>query len=146
MSDTAAVIETLRDALEKRRFDLFVKQFAQDGVYELPFALPTTPGRFAGIDAIRARFEAIAQSPTTQLLQVTQVSAECMQTTDPEVAVVRFTTQARNSRTEEATTMISSLAVVRCRGGQVMSYQDYPNTLGIARAAGVLQQFAASLK
>jgi ketosteroid isomerase-like protein len=140
------IVEALRVALETRRYDEFVGLFADDGAYELPFALPGVPGLFTGIASIRARFDVIAQSPMTKLLDVRQVSATLMETADPEVVVVEFSARGMVLATGEAFDVATSIAVIRFGNGKVKQYRDYPNTLGLAKTAGALPQLAASLK
>lgn len=142
----AAVVEVMRLALEERRYSDFVAQFAEDGTYELPFALPGTPNRSAGIADIRARFEAIAQSPATKLIEVISVAANVIESTDPNVLTVELRTKGKARTSGEAFEVQSSIAVIRFENGKVKQYRDYPNSIGIAKAAGVLSQFAASLR
>ena len=146
ISNAHEIVEALRVALETRRYDEFVGLFADDGTYELPFALPGVPGCFSGIASIRARFDAIAQSPMTTLLEVRQVSATIMQTADPEVVVVEFSARGTVLANGNSFDLATSIAVIRLDNGKVKQYRDYPNTLGLAKAAGVLSQLAASLK
>jgi hypothetical protein len=67
-----------------------------------------------------------------------------LETQDPTVVVVELTTKA--AARGEMFLIASSIAVIRCEHGQVRHYRDYPNTLGIAKIAGVLPQLIASLK
>jgi uncharacterized protein len=140
------IAEALRVALETRRYDAVVDLFADDGTYELPFAIPGSPHCFTGRAAIRARFDAIAQSPLTHLLGVDLVSANVMSTTDPDVVVVELTAHGSVSSNGKRFTVASSIAVIRVSNGKVKQYRDYPNSLGLAKVAGVLPQLAASLK
>jgi ketosteroid isomerase-like protein len=146
MAHACEIVEALRISLEARRYDEFVGLFAEDGTYELPFALPGVPAVFTGIAAIRARFEVIAQSPITRLIDVRQVSATLMETMDPAVVVVEFSARGTILATREAFDVATSIAVIRFANGKVKQYRDYPNTLGLAKTAGVLSQLAASLK
>ena len=49
IANAREIVEALRVALETRRYDEFAGLFADDGTYELPFALPGAPDRFSGI-------------------------------------------------------------------------------------------------
>jgi hypothetical protein len=146
LKTTGEIVEAIRRALEGRRYDEFVDLFADDGTYEVPFALPPGPQRYAGVAQIRARFDAVAISPVGRLLKIQTLSATVHAGDDPAVTVVEFTAQGTLQETGAAFSVVSSIAVIRCAAGKVVQYRDYPNTLGIAAAAGVLQQFAASLK
>ena len=143
---TGEIVEAIRSAFESRRYDAFVDLFAGDGTYELPFALPPSPQSYAGVAQIRGRFEAVATSPVGRLLKIQTLSATVHAGDDPAVTVVEFTAVGTQRESGAAFSVVTSIAVIRCEAGRVVQYRDYPNTLGIAAAAGVLQQFAASLK
>lgn len=68
-----------------------------------------------------------------------------MQAEDPEVVVVEFVARGIVLAIGDQFEVASSIAVIRLCDGKVKQYRDYPNTLGLAKAAGVLPQFAASL-
>jgi ketosteroid isomerase-like protein len=60
--------------------------------------------------------------------------------------VVEFSTRGTARSTGEGFVIASSVAVIQIGAGKVTRYRDYPNTIGIAKVAGVLPQLAASLK
>lgn len=137
------VVERLRVAMETRNNDDFIDQFAEDGVYEAPFALGDTPSRFDGITEIRTHLG--AENPMANLLEFHKVSVDVQQSIDPEVVTVEFRIEGKSLGTGELFAFPSSIGVIRVRDGKIAYYRDHANILRGAQLAGVLPQFAASL-
>ncbi|PPK71469.1 nuclear transport factor 2 family protein [Actinokineospora auranticolor] len=141
---THEVIESLRQAMETGDDQAFLSHFAEDAVYETPFVLGGRPSRWEGYAAIS---EHLGQAnPVRGLLEFTRVTVEVHQGADPHEATVQFAIEGRVRATGEAFALPSSVGVVRVRDGKVVRYQDYVNTLRGAQVAGVLPQFAESLR
>jgi ketosteroid isomerase-like protein len=137
------IAERVRAAIETMDRQAFVDSFADDGVYELPFALAGATSRYEGIDAIRPLL--MADSPMANLLDIQKVSVAAQQSTDPEVVTVEFTVEGKNGASGEPFSFLSSIGVFRVRGGKIVHYRDYPNAPRAAQVIGMLRQYAESL-
>jgi len=140
---TSKVIEGLREAMDTGNTQAFIDHFAEDGVYESPFALAGQPSRWEGFAAISEHLG--GENPTKKLLEFTKVTVKVNLGHDPEVATAQFTIEGKVRATGEHFTLPSSIGVIRVRDGKIVHYQDYTNILRGAQIAGVLAQFAASL-
>ncbi|MFD7924310.1 nuclear transport factor 2 family protein [Streptomyces sp. NPDC059740] len=139
----AEIAERLRAAMESKDKHAFVDEFAEDGVYELPFALEGAPSRFEGLETIRPLLT--RDNPMSQLLDIRKVSVDVHQSTDPDVMTVEFTVEGENSASGEPFSFPSSIGVVRVRDGKIVHYRDYPSSLRGAQCAGMLKQYAEML-
>lgn len=146
MKKPAEIVEEVRKALEKRNYDDFVNCFAQDAVLETPFAFGNTPSRFEGIGKIRQRFGENSQLHSINKLYKThQISAIIHQSTDPDTVTVELSLEGTNNATGNSFNVASSVAVIRFKNGKITNYRDYPNTIGLASAIGLLSQLAATM-
>ena len=146
MKKPIEIVEEVRKALETRNYHDFVSCFAQDAVLETPFALGNTPSRFEGIDKIRERFGENSQLHSiNKLYTLHQVNALIHQSTDPNTLTIELSIHGTNNTTEVAFHIASSVAVIRFKDEKIINYRDYPNTMGLASAIGLLPQLAASL-
>lgn len=141
-----ALLEAVRSSLESRQYEAFVELFAEDGVYELPFALHGIKNTYAGKASIRERFQEIAKSPLNRLYDLQKVNLKSSIVTGGGGAVVEFSIQGVLRGSGAKVEVCSSVAVVEVVDGNISRYRDYPNSIGIAQALGVLPQFIASLK
>lgn len=66
------------------------------------------------------------------------------QTDDPEVIVAEFRHQGWSRATEQPYTF-RALAVVRVRDGQIVSYEDYIDSIAMARMLGRARELAGAL-
>jgi ketosteroid isomerase-like protein len=120
----------------------FAELMAADGVVEWPFRGPGAPARLEGRDAIR---EYVARSPLARLMHFEDLRADAVhETSDPEVIIVETSmigqVVATGRRFE-----LPAIAVLRIRGGEIVSYRDYVNPLAAAQAAGAVPQLVAAL-
>ncbi|WP_158796093.1 nuclear transport factor 2 family protein [Pedobacter sp. L105] len=146
MKKPIEIVEDVRKALETRNYDDFVNCFAQDAVLEMPFALENTPSRFEGIEKIAERFGEKSQLHNiNKLYKLHQVNAVIYQSTDPDTILLELSLKGTNNATSHSFNVASSVAVIRFKDGKIINYRDYPNTMGLAGAIGLLPQLAASL-
>jgi ketosteroid isomerase-like protein len=143
MATPREVVERLRVAMQTRNNDDFIDQFADDGVYETPFALADAPSRFEGIDEVRRHLG--TDSPMAALLEFHEVSVVVHESNDPEIVTAEFTIAGKSVSTGEPFRFPSSIGVIRIREGKIVYYRDHANILRGAQIAGALSQFAASL-
>jgi ketosteroid isomerase-like protein len=105
----------------------FVEMFAEDGVMEFPYALPS-PRRVVGREALAAHLAYLARM--VELLGVSDVVKH--QTGDPEVFILEFASSGRSVATGEPFEQ-RYISVIRLRDGQIVHYRDYWNPLAILR-------------
>jgi len=125
-SFSAMLRETLGDRLNPGA-ETFVEMFAEDGVMEFPYALPS-PRRLEGREALAAHLAYLAR--LVELLSVSDVVKH--ETTDPEVFIVEFASSGRAVATGEPFEQ-RYISVIRVRDGHIVHYKDYWNPLAILR-------------
>lgn len=125
-SFSAMLRETLGERLNPGA-GTFVQMFAEDGVMEFPYALPS-PRRLEGREALAAHLAYLAR--LVELLSVSDVVKH--ETTDPEVFIVEFASSGRAVATGEPFEQ-RYISVIRVRDGHIVHYKDYWNPLAILR-------------
>jgi hypothetical protein len=121
---------------------VFADLFAADGVLAYPFAPPGQPAELRGRDAIRAHFAGLGRSRT--LFAMAGVGAVTWQTDDPEVAVTQITHHGESNVTG-APYRFTALGVIRVRDGLIVRYEDYMDSVALARLLGRAGDLAAAL-
>lgn len=120
----------------------FADRFAADGTLEYPFAPTGVPNRLQGRDAIRTH---LASRQNATLLKFQGYRAEAVyQTHDPEVIVAELELHGTVIGTNRPV-RLCSIAVIRVRGSQIVSYRDYYNPLAPAQATGRLPELFSVL-
>jgi ketosteroid isomerase-like protein len=150
MPDHTSAVASPQDIAERIRASLIGKDanaglYADDAVYETPFALPGAVRRIEGRDAIEAHMAARAGDGMSSMLDIQHADAVIHTTADPEVVVLETEVHGVNAGTGEPFRFASSIGVLRVRQGKIVSWRDYPNFLGGAEAAGALPQLGAML-
>jgi ketosteroid isomerase-like protein len=125
-SFSAMLRETLGERLNPGA-GTFVQMFAEDGVMEFPYALPS-PKRLEGREALAAHLAYLAR--LVELLSVSDVVKH--ETADPEVFIVEFASSGRAVATGEPFEQ-RYISVIRVRDGHIVHYKDYWNPLAILR-------------
>ena len=121
---------------------VFADLFAADGVLAYPFAPPGQPRELRGRDAIRAYFTGLGQS--RELFTMAGVDAVTWQTDDPEVAVTQITHHGTSNVTG-APYQFTALGVIRVQDGMIVRYEDYMDSIALARLLGRTGDLAAAL-
>lgn len=117
--------------------------FAEDAVYELPFAPPGHPRRVKGGEEIVAHLTAASERALgLGIKKVHSVVHECA---DPDVGILELQVEGESTATGESFRFDSSIGVIRIRDGRIVSWRDYPNVIGGAAVSGTLPQLAAML-
>ncbi len=131
MTDTVQAFSAmLRETLGARLapgVETFVEMFAEDGVMEFPYALPSAR-RVEGRQALEAHLKLLAGM--VELLDVSEVTKH--QTSDPDVVVLEFASSGRAVATG-APFEQRYISVIRLRDGHIAHYRDYWNPLAILR-------------
>ena len=125
-SFSAMLRETLGDRLAPSA-DTFVQMFAEDGVMEFPYALPS-PKRVEGRQALATHLGYLAR--LIELLDVSDVTKH--QTGDPGLFILEFASSGRAVATGEPFEQ-RYISVIRVRDGHIVHYRDYWNPLAILR-------------
>ncbi|MCF3120889.1 nuclear transport factor 2 family protein [Streptomyces arenae] len=120
----------LRLLLDKD-FEGWVGLWAEDGVFEFPFAPPGAPRRLDGRSAVRAYMTAYPDH--IDLAAIPHV--EIHRTTDPEVVIVEMRSEGRSVSTGRDFEM-EYVAVVTVKDGLITHYRDYWNPLTALEIAG----------
>jgi uncharacterized protein len=136
------VFERLQRVIRANDAGSVADLMAEDGVIEWPFAVPTAPQRLEGRDEIR---EYVTRSPVASLVRFDDLSLTAIhETLDPEVIVLETTTCGTVAATGRRFEL-PAIAVLRIRGGEIVSYRDYVNPLAAAQVTGRLPQLFAAL-
>jgi uncharacterized protein len=144
MTATLENVEKVRNALEARNYKMFAECFAPDGVYERPYALKGTIDRYEGADKIYAYIEA-GMAAANKLFDIVGLEVEIHPCVKEHVVFVEFFLSGKSMATAESFRIASSAALIEVKEGKIVKYRDFPNSAGIAQAAGTLAQFASSL-
>jgi ketosteroid isomerase-like protein len=131
----------LAKALEIRDYEKFVSFFADDAIFEIPFTIDggTT---LTGVPKIKEHFESVSKNPMSKLIQIDSVTAKTYFSV-PNTLTIEYFTEGKVPSTEEQFKIQSSIALIELNDTCIIHYKDFPNTLGIAKKAGVLPQLAA---
>lgn len=129
------IIETIRTCFQTRDFGPIVELFAENGVYETPYAAENAKSE--GIDAIRKRFAQVSDSPWNKAVRIEAVSVEITVADDGNTAFVQFIIKGTRVADGGYFDFPSSVAIIRSQNGRIVHYQDYPNVAGIRKAAGL---------
>jgi uncharacterized protein len=121
---------------------VFADLFAADGVLAYPFAPPGRQRELAGRDAIRSFFAGMERS--RELFVIEGVDAVVRETDDPEVVVTEITHHGW-SKVAEAPYRLTALGVIRVRDGEIVRYDDYMDSIAVARLLGRSAELAAAL-
>lgn len=99
--------------------------YAQDGVLELPFALPVMPRRLRGREEIRGFLRAAGRRARQAGRRIVRYDPIVVhETADPEVIVAEFDLHGEVAGTGE-TYRLSFIQVLGVRGGEIVSMRDY---------------------
>ena len=120
----------------------FASLFAPDGVLRYPFAPPGTPAELRRREAIREFYQ--AGEPSKGLVDLAGVEAVVHRTDDPELVLAEFSHHGWSHATQ-APYEFRALAVARVRDGRFVSYEDYIDSIAMARMLGRTRELAAAL-
>jgi uncharacterized protein len=125
-SFSAMLRETLGERLAPGA-ETFVQMFAEDGVMEFPYALPSAR-RVEGRQALATHIGFLAGR--IEFLGIADVVKH--ETGDPEVSILEFAGSGRSVATGEPFEQ-RYISVIRVRDGHIVHYRDYWNPLAILR-------------
>ena len=125
-SFSAMLRQTLGERLEPGA-ETFLQMFAEDGVMEFPFALPS-PRRVEGREALAAHLASLAGR--IEFLNVSDVVKH--ETGDPQVCIIEFAGYGRSLTTGEPFEQ-RYISVIRVSDGHIVHYKDYWNPIAFLR-------------
>ncbi|MES2512888.1 MAG: hypothetical protein V4580_02035 [Bacteroidota bacterium] len=142
-NDINKIVTELSKALEMRDYGKFVSFFDQDAIFEIPF---TVEGGtvLKGLPKIKEHFENVSKSPLGKLIQIDNVNAKSYFSSTSDMVTIEYFTKGKAQSTGENFEIQSSIALVQFKDSHIVHYKDFPNTIGIAKKAGILQQLAAT--
>lgn len=138
-NDINEIVEKLTKALEIRDYQKFVSFFAEDAIFEIPFAVNGTT-ILKGLPKIKEHFEDVSKSPLTKLIQINSVTTKTYFNVNSNIMTIEYFTDGKGLTTNEEFKIQSSIALVQFHNFHIIYYKDFPNSIGIAKKAGVLQQ------
>jgi len=105
--------------------------WAEDVVVEVPFAAPGRPKRFEGRDAFLAFAKPGRETLPVRIEDCRDVVIH--DTADPDVIVVEYVLVGRSTTTGTVGSA-AFIAVLRTRGGEIVHWREYQDTMGMAAA------------
>ncbi len=144
MKTTIEIVEEVRAALESRNYKAFAECFHENGIYDRPYALKGSVLQFKGTDEIY-QFISTGMAAANKLFEIISLKVKMHPCTEENMVFAEFFLSGKSLSSNDPFTIASSAALITCQGGKIIKYKDFPNSLGIAQAAGTLPQLAASL-
>jgi ketosteroid isomerase-like protein len=116
--------------------DAFAAMFAEDGVFDMPFAPPGMPNHLVGREEIARVLKPAGQRSADEGRETRGIgSVVVYETIDPEQIVVEYEVTVENTKLGNTYT-IPYIQVVRVRAGEIVQLRDFwsPLAPGIAEA------------
>jgi ketosteroid isomerase-like protein len=129
------MVELVRNCFFTRDFTPMVEKFSENGIYETPYSAENA--RFEGENAIRKRFAQVSESPWNKAVRITAVNVNAIEAKDGMTVTVEFSINGIRLCDNKTFAILSSIAIIEVRDGQIQTYRDYPNITGIRSAAGL---------
>ncbi|WP_341902979.1 nuclear transport factor 2 family protein [Fluviicola taffensis] len=135
------IITELAESLQAGDYGRFLSYFEENAVFELPFRVDGGI-LLKGLPEIRKHFESVAEDPMEKLVRIEEVMTKSYE--GSEAVTVEYFTKGRLVSTGETFHIQSAIAIIRFGETGIVYYKDIPNTLGMAKRTGTLNQLAAS--
>jgi uncharacterized protein len=118
------LLERTHTLILEGRLDEYADLFADDAVFEIPFAPAGVPRRVEGRDAIRALFRGGAERAGRQARLAGIDYRAVHETVDPEVVVAEFEVHGERAGGGEPFSF-SDVIVLGARRGEILFIRDY---------------------
>ncbi len=135
------IITELAEALQSNDYDKFTSYFEENAVFEMPFMV-NGGMNIKGLADIKTHFESVASDSLTKLIQIEEVMTKSYHS-DP-FTIVEYFTKGRAASTMGAFHIQSAIALIRFGESGIIYYKDIPNTIGLSKKAGALDQLVDS--
>jgi hypothetical protein len=135
------IIAELAEALQFNDYDKFTSYFEENAVFEIPFGISES-ANIKGLSEIKKHFEQVASDPMVKLIHIEEIMVKSY-ASDPFV-IVEYFTKGRSANSNGAFHIQSSIALIRFGETGIVYYKDIPNTIGLAKKAGALDQLVNS--
>nr|WP_294859040.1 nuclear transport factor 2 family protein [uncultured Fluviicola sp.] len=135
------IITELAESVQAGDNARFLSFFEENAVFELPF-LVDGGIMLKGLPEIKKHFESLGENPLEKRVRIEEVMTKSYQSN--EAVIVEYFTKGRLVSTGETFHIQSAIAIIRFGESGIVYYKDIPNTLGIAKKAGLLSELAAS--
>ena len=135
------IVTELAEALQNNDYDQFISHFEENAIFEMPFTI-TGENNLKGISEIKKHFENAALDPTIKGIQTEEVMTKYYHS-DPFV-IVEYFIKGRSANSHGAFHIQLGVAFIRFGESGIVYYKDIPNTIGLAKKAGTLDQLANS--
>ncbi len=122
------IVKKYLDLLQSMQIDAWIQLWAPNGVNLMPFALPGTPDRLAGRDAIYGQFKGVPKMFTRMRF----FDVEILDMADPGLFFVTYRSDCLMVTGKEYKNTYCGL--FRIEGGQVMEFREYYNPLVVMKA------------
>lgn len=134
------MLERVVPLLLSKDLNGFADLFAEDGVFELPFAPPGVPRHIQGREEIRAYLTAVDTPLVFKELRPVAI----YEITEPEAIIAEYDAHGEVSTIGRPFT-VRYLWVLRVSGGEIVSWRDYWSPLELFELLGVLPDLASQL-
>lgn len=135
------IIAELAEALQFNDYEKFTSYFEENAVFEMPFAI-NVENNLKGISEIKKHFEGVASDPLVKGIHIEEIMIKSYHC-DPFI-IVEYFTKGRSANSKGAFHIQSGVAFIRFGETGIVYYKDIPNTIGLAKKAGVLDQLVNS--
>jgi ketosteroid isomerase-like protein len=135
------VFERVLFELQNANMDAYANLFAEDGVFELPFAPPPLSRRIEGREAIRRFLSSAAERLSASPPHYNFSSVVVHETVDPEIIVTEYVVHGVAA---DGSYQFSNLGVMTVRNGEIVSLRDYWSPLDRPEFAAVTNSPARS--
>jgi len=128
------LVERFLDHIGAGRWGALAEFYAENAVVEQPLNIPE-PTRLVGREAVERAFAAAAQGP----LRLSPRNVVVHTTADPEVVIVEYDYDVRNTTTGREST-VANVQLFRVRDGRFVATRDYHDhwrLAGVARSEDV---------
>ena len=137
------IITELAEALQYNDYDKFTSYFEETAVFEMPYMV-NGGMNIKGLAEIKKHFESVASDSLTKSIHIEEVMVKSYHSDD--MTTVEYFTKGRSDSTNGAFHIQSSIALIRFGASGIVYYKDIPNTIGLAKKAGTLDQLTDSWK
>ena len=144
MRDARAVVDEIANMWRSGSNEHFADLFAEDGVQRFPFPMPGMPSELRGREEIRAFYARSRAEGRRGMIDIEGMDTVVRSTEDPEVVIAEIEHHG-HSRGLDGPYRYRTIAVLRVRDGEIVTYDDYMNPVALAQVLGRTPELVAAL-